>query len=192
MEPKANTHAASSDGVQRVEIHTRQIELKGYQRSDGLYEVEARMSDRKPHAFTTPWSGRTVLAYGATHDMGVRLVFDTDMTVHDVETFTHDAPYPACFDGGKPFKALIGLSMKQGWTRAVNECLPSASRCTHLKELLNPLATVAFQSLTMLRLGQPHQVDDNGRPLKIDSCFAYASHGPVVAQLWPEHSTASP
>ena len=30
-------------------------------------------------------------------------------------------------------------------------------------------------------------LDANGRPLKIDSCYAYASHRDMVRVRWPEH-----
>jgi hypothetical protein len=32
-------------------------------------------------------------------------------------------------------------------------------------------------------------LDANGRPTKIDSCFAYGSDKEIVAKLWPEHYT---
>jgi hypothetical protein len=59
--------------------------------------------------------------------------------------------------------------------------------CTHLTELLMPLATVAFQALLQVRQSKPAPVDANGRPRKIDSCYAYASDREIVRHRWPMH-----
>jgi hypothetical protein len=53
-------------------------------------------------------------------------------------------------------------------------------------ELLMPIATAAYQTLSPLRLAKPTELGSNGQPLKIDSCYAYASDSPVVRQLWPQ------
>src|SRR5438552_1620412 len=78
--------------ITREELHHRRIEMRGYRRSDGLYEVEGRVVDRKPHDFQAV-GGRAVPAQEPIHDMGVRLVFDDEMMVRDVATFTDAAPY---------------------------------------------------------------------------------------------------
>jgi hypothetical protein len=52
-------------------------------------------------------------------------------------------------------------------------------------ELLGPLATVAFQTISGLRPPQ-NAVDKNGKPLKIDSCYAYAADGEMVKERWSE------
>ena len=36
----------------REELHFRRIDMRGYRRSDGLLEVEGRVTDRKPTDFT--------------------------------------------------------------------------------------------------------------------------------------------
>jgi hypothetical protein len=194
-----NENAKSSDGsvsapgvdVTRDELHFRRIDMRGYRRSDGLYEVEGRVVDRKPYDFE-PVGGRPVPAKAPVHDMGVRLVFDDQMMVHDVQTFTNAAPYRACPDGGLALQVLKGLRMTGGWSREVRSRLRGARGCTHLVELLIPLATVAFQSLSALRRGRPDQLDATGRPTKIDSCYAYSAEGELVQRRWPEfHRPAS-
>jgi hypothetical protein len=37
----------------------------------------------------------------------------------------------------------------------------------------------------MLRISRPARCDENGRPDKIDSCYAYAADGDVVRARWP-------
>ena len=65
------------------------------------------------------------------------LVFDDEMMVRDVATFTDAAPYLDCPGGGQALQALKGLRMAGGWSREVRSRLAGASSCTHLTELLN-------------------------------------------------------
>ncbi len=86
--------STASAPVTRKEIHFRRIDMRGYERSDGLYEVEGRVTDRKPHDFTAPGhGGRATLANEPIHDMGVALVFDGEFLVHEVRTFSEAFPY---------------------------------------------------------------------------------------------------
>jgi Protein of unknown function (DUF2889) len=109
--------APSADAnITRDELHFRRIDMRGFRRSDGLFEVEARVVDRKPHDFE-PIFGQPVPAGSPMHDMGVRLVFDDNMVVHDVQTFTDAAPYEVCPAGGLALQELKGLRMTRGWSR---------------------------------------------------------------------------
>jgi hypothetical protein len=178
--------------IAREELHFRRIDMRGYRRSDGLFEVEGRVTDRKPHDFTPASGGRVVTANQPIHDMGVRLVFDDDMLVRDVQTFTRAAPYPVCPEAGRALQSLKGLRMASGWSREVRSRLGGARSCTHLMELLMPVATVAVQSLSTIRAGRPELVDETGRPTKIDSCYAYAAEGELVLQRWPRFHRPAP
>jgi Protein of unknown function (DUF2889) len=182
----------SADSVEREEMHLRQIEMRGFRRSDGLYEVEGRLIDRKPQAFTPPNGGRHVLAGMPIHNLGVRLVFDAQMLVHDVQTFTDDAPHPLCSDGGHTLQALKGLHIASGWNQEVRKRLDRSQTCTHLRELLIPLATTALQSMATLRMREPDRLDAAGRPIKIDSCYAYNAESEVVQQRWPQFHRPAP
>ena len=51
------------------------------------------------------------------------------------------------------------------------------------------MATTAMQALWPLNSTKPIPIDANGRPLKVDSCYAYSSERVVIKQLWPEHYT---
>ena len=54
-------------------------------------------------------------------------------------------------------------------------------------ELLIPMATTAFQSLSELGLSRIERLDRTGRPVKIDSCFAYGAERELVRRRWPEY-----
>ena len=176
----------------REELHFRRIDMRGFRRGDGLYEIEGRVTDRKPHDFVPVSGGRQVPANEAIHDMGVRLVFDDDLTVRSVETFTDASPYAQCPEGGRALQSLIGLRMIGGWSNNVRSRLAGAHSCTHLMEILIPMATAAYQSLSSVARSRPQQVDVTGRPRKIDSCYAYGAQREIVQWRWPEYFRPAP
>jgi hypothetical protein len=172
--------------VTKDELHFRRIDMRGFRRSDGLYEIEGRVTDRKPYDFAPAGGGQLVPANRAIHDMGVRLVFDNDMVVHDVHTFMDAMPYLECRGGGEALQSLKGLRIAGGWSKEVRNRLSGARSCTHLMELLIPMATAAVQSLSVTRKGHPERLDATGRPVKIDSCYAYGAQRGQVLRRWPE------
>jgi hypothetical protein len=178
--------------VTREELHLRRIELRGFRRSDGLFEVEARLTDRKPHDFQPPSGTRVVPAGEPIHDHGLRVVFDADMVIREMDTAIRAYPYRECPQGGASLQALVGVRIGAGWSGEVRKRLPSADTCTHLKEMLIPLASAAMQSMHAVRLHQVDAVDASGRPLKIDSCYAYGAARELVLQRWPAFHRPAP
>ncbi len=178
-----------SNDDSREELHFRRIDMRGWRRKDGLYEIEGRVTDRKPHACTSTKNTKTVPANEPIHEMGVRLVFDTNMMVHDVFVVVASAPYQDCLAGGQALQKLKGLRMASGWSKEVKRLLGGAQSCTHVMELLIPMATAAFQSLTMVRQQLPDTFDANGKPNKVDSCYAYGADRGVVMRRWPNFYT---
>jgi hypothetical protein len=55
--------------VARDELHARQIDLRGYRRADGLYDVEARLVDTKTEDMTVS-DGRVIPSGAPLQDMG--------------------------------------------------------------------------------------------------------------------------
>ena len=177
----------SDPSITREELHFRRIDMRGFQRSDGLFEVEGRVTDRKPRDFVPASGGPPKPAGEPVHDMGLRLVYDEQLRVHEVHTFTNAAPYGHCPEGGRALQSIKGLRMTSGWSKEVRNRLRGAASCTHLMELLIPMATTAFQSLSELGIARIERLDVTGRPVKIDSCYAYASDREVVRHRWPIH-----
>ena len=178
--------AQPSATLARTTLHQRTIVMTGYAREDGLFEIEGRVTDTKPHGFTPPGGNRHVRAGEPLHDMSVCMVFDAGLVVRDVAYVTHSSPYPACQRGGESLRDICGLRIAAGWSAEVKRRLGGARSCTHLMELLLPMATTAMQSMSVFNLQNPTPRDAAGRPTKIDSCFAYARDGEVVLRRWPE------
>lgn len=175
----------------REEIHQRRIDMRGFRRVDGLYDLEAHLTDTKTAGMTVG-NDRFVSPGEAIHDMWVRLVIDEDLKVIDILASTDAAPQSPCPQAAATLQSIKGLTIGPGWSKAVRERLAGRKGCTHLTELLMPLATVAIQTLWQVRVSRPPLVNANGKPLKIDSCFAYASDRELVRQRWPEYYQAAP
>lgn len=174
------------DDVTREELHHRQIDFRGYRRSDGLFEVHGHITDRKTYDFAPPNGAKTLPAGSPIHDMDVIVLFDADMIVRDVRTAMNAFPYMSCLGGGDTLRALVGLHIGKGWNSEVRKRLPDCDTCTHLREILTPLATAAFQTMSRYRTAAPDRRDADGRPVKIDSCHAYGASRALVKQFWPE------
>lgn len=150
------------------------------------------MSDRKPFDFQLASVDRVVNANEPLHDMGVRIVFDTNMKVVDVQSFSAAIPYAECPQAAATLCNLIGLSMTSGWSKEVRTRLAGAKGCTHLIDILVQLATVAFQAMTVIRKHQSAQLDTQGQPKKINSCYAYREEGAIVQLQWPRWFRSEP
>jgi hypothetical protein len=175
-----------ADDVSREPLHVRRIVFEGFRRSDGLFEVEGHLTDRKSHDFAPPSGLRVVPANEPIHDIGLRVVFDLDMIVLAVGTTIRAYPYRECPGGGESLQALVGLRIGAGWSGEVRKRLPPGDTCTHLREILIPLATAAIQAVNPLRAqAQLEATDASGKPLKIDSCYAYGAARELVLQRWP-------
>lgn len=175
----------------RRHLHTRTIACRGYERDDGLFDIEASIVDTKTYEVEEPYRGPRKPGEHV-HDMQLRLTLDREMMVRDIELSTNHAPYTPCSTVAAGYKALIGARVGGGWRRAVTEAVGRTKGCTHITELLVPAATVAFQ--TMGSWPKAGKVDTEARPdheqkkpYFIDGCKAWASDGEVVERLFPLH-----
>ena len=181
----------TNNEIKRDELHFRRIDMRGWGRANGLYEVEGRVTDRKPHVFITADGIKRVPANEPNHDMGVRLVFDEHMLVREVSAFMDAAPFEDCYTATETLQALKDLRLFGGWAKEVRHRLGGVKSCTHLMEILTPMASAAFQSLTMARRQRPEALAADGRPSKVNSCYAYAADRGVVMRRWPDYYTAT-
>ncbi|HLJ62647.1 MAG TPA: DUF2889 domain-containing protein [Stellaceae bacterium] len=186
----------SSPTVPREHIHTRAIDARGYLREDGLWDVEAHLTDVKTYPFDNHFRG--VLAPGQpVHEMWIRLTLDDRLFIHEIEAVTDASPYAICPAITDNFKRLKGLSIRPGFTGKVRELLGGTEGCTHLVELMGPLATAAYQTIypyreRKRREGAKSPSPKPGRkPHLIDTCHAFAADGEVVKRYWPDFYTGT-
>jgi hypothetical protein len=180
----------SAHETDRRPIHTRTIEMRGFERGDGLYDIEAHLVDTKTYPFGNMDRGE-IPPGEPLHGMWIRLVVGDDMVIRSCEAATDFAPYAVCPNAAPNFAALAGVSVGVGFNRAVKERVGGSLGCTHLREVLAQMATVAYQTIAPLRWRREREAADRaraeGRPvppssrkLPIGSCLAYAPDSPVV------------
>ena len=188
-----------SPPVAREHIHTRVIECRGFRREDGLWDIEGHITDVKTYAFGNYFRGE-ILAGAPVHDMWLRLTVDDRLTIRDVEAVTDASPYAVCPNVTPNFARLKGLSIRPGFQAQVRSRLGGTEGCTHLVELLVPVATTAYQTVFPYRERQRREQrkaegkareKPRRRPPLLDSCHAFASDGEVVKRYWPEFYTGS-
>lgn len=176
-----------SPSQSREELHTRRIVLRGYQRGDGLFDIEAQLTDTKANPFSNEDRGR-VEAGEPLHGMWMRLTVDDCMTIVAAEAATDHSPYAACPDAAPNFARLAGLRIRAGFLKEANARVGGVAGCTHLRELLQQMATVAFQTIGPVR-ARKHpragEAADGVSSRLLDTCIAYAADGPLARRRWP-------
>ena len=99
--------------ARREPLHRRTIEIVGYRREDGLFDIEGRLLDRKDVEF--PVGGRLKPPGEAVHDMWLRITVDRDLRIVDAHAATDAMPYAGLCDRITPdYAKLIGLSYPGG------------------------------------------------------------------------------
>jgi hypothetical protein len=178
-----------SNPVPRTLVHTRMIECKGYEREDGLWDIEAHLADTKSHVHSRRTGGRERQPGEPVHDMWLRVTIDLDMKIHDIEAKTDEGPYPICGDVAPNFKGLVGLTIGAGWRKGIAEHVGGVKGCTHLVELLGPLGTTAYQATGRARQARSEGKPHPRKPYQLNSCHVYKDDGPAVLERWPHFYT---
>lgn len=173
---------AMSSATARERLHTRAIAIDGFRRADGLFDIEAEIADTKTYTFSVGDRGR-IEPGEALHLMRVRLTIDETLKIVAAEAETVQAPFTVCPGGAETFGRLAGLTIRAGFLKEANARIGGVAGCTHIRELLQQMATVAIQTTYVLPARQRR--DDTAAKHMIDSCHAYAADGPVVRRRWP-------
>jgi len=164
----------------RTPLHRRTIEIRGWKREDGLYDIEGHLLDRKDVDFKLSTGVRP--AGQPVHSMWLRITVDAKLHIVEAAASTDEMPYPGECDRVTPdYAKLVGLAIRPGYNQRVKELLGGVRGCTHLTELAGTLATAAFQTLA----GQVAQ-DPERKPFQLDKCHALATDGPAVERYYPK------
>lgn len=166
--------------------HTRVVTCHGYQREDGLLDIEGRIVDTKPYRFENRDRGGWIEADEPLHDMSVRLTVDRGLEVVDAEAVIDGSPFNYCKSVVDVARNLVGLRIEPGWTNKSKLAMGGNRGCTHLTELLGPVATTAIQTMASTRYRRDRGEGKRGTNMFINTCHSYAEDSPVVKQHWPE------
>lgn len=168
-------------------FHTRTITCTGHCRSDGLWDVEGELVDTRTYASFPIEGDRRVPPGAPFHHMRVTITVDDGYVIRAATAATLASPYACCGEVGPSYEALVGLRLAAGFAAAVRERLGGRAGCTHLTELLSPMATTAFQTIPAGRARR-----DEGKPGAstwkeldgfVDSCHALREGGEVTRRF---------
>jgi len=70
--------------------------------------------------------------------------------------------------------------------RALLRAMGANRGCTHLTQLLGPVATTAIQTIASARSQESERQGEKRRPVFLNSCHSYADTSPVVKLQWPD------
>ncbi|MBV1904496.1 MAG: DUF2889 domain-containing protein [Pseudomonadales bacterium] len=180
----------------RRHLHNRSIHCEGYLRDDGMWDIEARIIDTKTFVVNNRWRGALKIGE-PIHNMAMRLTVDNKFTVRAIAVTMDDQPHEICSHILENFQRLVGVRIGPGWTKKVKQLLGGIEGCTHLVDLLGPIATVAFQvtsaeAMDMARTEHPAlypAVDPNStkKPFVLDGCYTWGRSSLAVKEVYPLH-----
>ena len=188
---------------EREPLHSRDIVLRGYRRADGLYDIEAHLTDTKTYGSANRDRGY-IHAGEPIHGMWLRLTVDEQRRIVACEAASDHTPYAVCPAAAPNFARLAGLQIKPGFLKEAAKRVGGTLGCTHLRELLQQMATTAYQTIDPARA--KHEADAageidrpgsdrldkritakmGGAPAILNTCIAYGTDSPVVQRRWPQ------
>ena len=175
--------------TKRERIHERKVTCVGYRREDGLWDIEGHLTDKKAYDFSSDDRGQ-VPAGEPVHEMWLRITVDDELVIRATEAATDYAPFKICGGAVENFSKLKDIKIGPGFRKHVAQIVGGTSGCTHLRELLGPMATTAFQTIVPIKARERNGTAAKSSSL-IGTCHAYAPDSDVVKRLWPEHESAN-
>ena len=170
--------------VERELLHTRRVRYEGYKRADGLWDIEAHLTDIKNHDYHLKTgvrrAGQPVHEHVAAPDRRPQ-VQRSSMRPRRSEA----VPYPGGCENdraGVP-EARRPESGARVSGRSANELLGGVRGCTHLTEMLAGMPTAAIQTFA----GEMQEEQDDGsKPFQLDQCHALETSTETVRVWYPK------
>jgi hypothetical protein len=173
----------------RRHVHTRSLRVDAYARDDGLWDLEAVLTDTKSRDF--PLATGLRKAGDPVHDMVLTITIDTRLNVVAAHAESRRVPYPEhCDTIGAAYGKLVGLNLLQDFRKHVHARLGGVHGCSHITELAGILPTAAVQAFAG-EVFKPRDAayeghhEDEKKPWQLDRCHALKSDGPTVARFYP-------
>lgn len=137
--------------VKRTLLHMRQVICNGYAREDGLWDVEGQLDDIRSVDCLSKRREVLVRAGDTLHGMRLRITVDQTMRIVDAQALTEHSPHGECRTVAVAYAALKDLTIGPGFLTTVKERFRGIKGCTHLTELIGPVATTAIQTVFAAR-----------------------------------------
>lgn len=170
----------SATPVRRRKLHTRRIVIEAFEREDGLFDLEAHLTDVKDHDLELASGVRK--AGDAVHDMIVCITVNRTLDVVRATARFAEVPYPgACGNIAPAYEKLSGLNLMNGFRKQAMARLGGTNGCTHMSALAALLPTAAVQAFAG-RVG----ADPDGKPFQLDRCHALVTSTENVRRYYPK------
>ena len=179
----------------RKHLHTRSVVYRGYHREDGLWDIEAELTDVKTYEVNREHG--QMPPGTPIHGMAIRVTVDDAFVIREIESSSDHTPFDECQQGKAPMQRMVGATMGPGWRQAIEKALGGIRGCTHLREMLFNMATAAYQTIPSYQMrlrrqaGQP-QGDGDTPPYHLGKCIAWDFDGPVVQRHYPRFAGWQP
>jgi hypothetical protein len=167
--------------VERELTHTRRVRYEGYKRADGLWDIEAHLTDIKNHDFRLKSGVRR--AGQPVHAMWLRVTIDADFNILAAAGVYDAVPYPGCEDIAPAYGELVGLNLVKDFKKKVSERFGGVRGCTHMTEMLAGMPTAAVQTFAG---DMPEERADGGKPFQLDQCHALETTSETVRRFYPK------
>ena len=168
--------------VPRKTSHIRRVTYQGYEREDGLWDMEAELHDSKAHDMPSFRHQGVRLAGDPIHHMWLRVTVDRQLVVHAIEAAMDAHPLQDCPQARPALQGMVGACMARGWRQAIAQHMGGVASCTHLRELLFNMATAAFQTLPAAFGGG----DPDTPPRHLGQCTGWDFEGNGVKEYFPQ------
>ncbi len=169
--------------------HVRRVNYQGFERDDGLWDIEGELHDSKAYdatSFRDPTKQR--LAGEAIHHMWLRVTVNRQLVVQAIDVAMDSHPLQGCTEAQTALQHMVGCSMARGWRQSIQKHLGGVASCTHLRELLFNLATAAFQSVPAV-FSSSHP---NEPPRHLGQCTGWDFNGQGVKEFFPQFYGRAP
>lgn len=193
-----------SSPAEREHIHTRKVTCQGFRRKDGLWDIEGHITDTKTYGFENKDRGE-IPPGEPVHEMWIRVTVGNDLVIREIEAVTDFAPFNICDAIAPNYEKLVGLKLGPGLRKQIRERVGGIHGCTHLTELMGPVATTAFQTIFPILSKESLQrkkstgndtgetPPDKQKPARrmplINTCHGWRSDGEVVKRIAPDFYT---
>ena len=95
----------------RTLLHTRTVTCEGYEREDGLVDIDGWLTDVK--TYDVPNQDRNGIPAGVPiHGMGLRMTISRDLIIRDIVAIQDYTPFALCPAITPAFKQLVGVSLR--------------------------------------------------------------------------------
>lgn len=162
-------------------IHRRTITIDAFETGPNELTVEGKLVDERPQGGPAWFGGE---GPRVIHDMQVALtVRFPELAIVRAAGTMRAHPYGICTDALPPLQGLVGVSVAQGFTRAVNERFGRQLGCSHLTALIQAMAPVVRQAAGAAFVEKKAAPPDPGERWFVNTCQAWREGGPLHTLL---------